>query len=157
MKKILFILAVVTGLVGNTQTIEREVVASSGDFYSNNSAELSVTIGEPVTETAIGTTNQLTQGFHQTNVLITSITNYSSDLELQLFPNPSANYITIRMPKLIEELNYSILDLKGKIIVDGQLISKETRLNVKNYPVGVYFITITNKQQQLKSYKLVKQ
>ena len=50
------------------QDIERDVVSSSGDYYSNSSAQLSVSIGEIVTETTTSSNNVLTQGFQQTNL-----------------------------------------------------------------------------------------
>ena len=45
----------------------QEVVATQGDTYSNASANIDFTIGEVIIDTGTDGTNDLTQGFHQTN------------------------------------------------------------------------------------------
>ena len=45
----------------------QEVVATQGDSYSNASGNIDFTIGEVVINTGTDGTNDLTQGFHQTN------------------------------------------------------------------------------------------
>jgi hypothetical protein len=47
------------------QSIERDVVASSGDYYESGGISLSWTLGEIATETYISGDNILTQGFQQ--------------------------------------------------------------------------------------------
>ena len=45
----------------------QEVVATQGDTYSNAIANIDFTIGEVIIDTGTDGTNDLTQGFHQTN------------------------------------------------------------------------------------------
>src|SRR5205809_516590 len=47
------------------QSITQDVIATTGDSYTNTSAILSFTVGEPMTETLIGTNKMITQGFQQ--------------------------------------------------------------------------------------------
>ncbi len=49
----------------NAQSIDRMVIASGGNFYSNATASLSFTIGETNTKTLSSGTTLLTQGFQQ--------------------------------------------------------------------------------------------
>lgn len=53
-----------------SQSIERDVVSSSGDYFENENLSVSYTIGEIVTETFIGEGLILTQGFHQTSITL---------------------------------------------------------------------------------------
>lgn len=52
----------------NAQSITQDVVATTGDSYSNSSAMLSFTVGEPMTETFISASKMITQGFQQTPI-----------------------------------------------------------------------------------------
>ena len=45
----------------------QEVVATQGGSYSNTSASIDFTIGEVIIATETDGTNDITQGFHQTN------------------------------------------------------------------------------------------
>jgi len=66
MKKITFFyLALFISMGVFSQTLSPEVNASAGDYYTNANGSLSVTIGETVIETFIGTSAILTQGFQQ--------------------------------------------------------------------------------------------
>jgi len=63
MKKLLLLGA----LALSTITYGQEVVSTQGDSYTNASGSIDFTIGEVVINTGTGGTNDLTQGFHQTN------------------------------------------------------------------------------------------
>ena len=45
----------------------KEVVSTQGDSYSNASANIDFTLGEVIIDTGTDGTNDLTQGFHQSN------------------------------------------------------------------------------------------
>ena len=66
MKKIILsIIAVVSILSMKAQSIERSVVAASGNTISNSSVSLDFTIGQPVATTISNGSTTLTQGFQQ--------------------------------------------------------------------------------------------
>ena len=45
----------------------QEVVSSQGETYSNANGSIDFTVGEVIINTGSSGTNDLTQGFHQTN------------------------------------------------------------------------------------------
>ncbi len=63
--KILSILFFATTILCTAQSIERDVVSSSGDYFEGPSASLSWTLGEIATETYTAGNIILTQGFQQ--------------------------------------------------------------------------------------------
>lgn len=65
MKRILWIPALFFSAGVSAQSLSPQVIASSGGFFSNGSGSLSWTLGETMTETFTGGSNQLTQGFQQ--------------------------------------------------------------------------------------------
>lgn len=81
--KNLFVLAIsllISGLI-SAQSIERDVVASSGDYFDNGSVSLSWTLGEIATETYTAGNVILTQGFQQPG---STMQGFSLDLKVFL-------------------------------------------------------------------------
>lgn len=70
MKKILFATLLASMMV-NAQSLERQVIGSSGTSFSNATAQLDFTVGELAVSTLSNGSNDLTQGFHQTNLQVT--------------------------------------------------------------------------------------
>ena len=64
--KILSILFFAATILCTAQSIERDVVASSGDYFEGTNISLSWTLGEIATETYSSGNIILTQGFQQT-------------------------------------------------------------------------------------------
>jgi len=67
---ILTIVFIAGAMICSSQSIEREVVASSGDYYEGANISLSWTLGEIVVETYDNGTNILTQGFQQPGITL---------------------------------------------------------------------------------------
>jgi hypothetical protein len=70
MKKKLYFLSLLIGMSLQAQSIERQVIGSSGTSFSNASVQLDFTVGELVVSTLTDGSTILTQGFHQTNLLV---------------------------------------------------------------------------------------
>lgn len=73
-------------------------------------------------------------------------------LAFSLFPNPTADFIHLQLENT-ENVSYRITDITGKILAqnrwDGQAIS------VENLHSGVYFITLSRKNELLGTQKLI--
>jgi hypothetical protein len=150
-------LFLIIALSCGAQEIEREVIVVGGNFYSNTAGQLSTTIGEPVISTYIGVNNVLTQGFQQTNITVIGIADYQSDFEMNLYPNPVSDFITIKIKELKENISFNIYTVEGKIILNQPLIKIETKLNIAALANGNYFVNISENTDILKTYKIVKQ
>ena len=153
------IITVLMGVVftGGAQVVERDVISSTGGFYSNGSGQLSVTIGEVITTTISDGTNELTQGFHQTIITVTNIENHSIDFEMSVFPNPTSKSVTIRIKELKDNISLTLYGVDGKIILTERIQSLETNLNVEQFANGIYFLNLSKDGQFIKLYKVLKQ
>ena len=54
------------------------------------------------------------------------------------------------------QLTYQLCDDKGKIIEAHQISNSETIINMINRPQGFYFLIITSKNQNIKTFKIIK-
>ncbi len=77
---------------------------------------------------------------------------FSSE-ELQIYPNPSLDFITVDFNSQ-NELQLSIIDLSGKLQKQKN-ISGKTRLNIKTLPSGIYFLKLVSKEKT-GTFKFVK-
>ncbi len=134
----------------------QEIISSSGDFFNNGNISVSWTIGEPVTETIANGNNIFTQGFQQSCLNVTNITEVNSDLNIKIFPNPAGDYINLTTDKFYN-LNYEIIDINGKTIEKKAILSDNTNISFSNCHSSVYFLKIYgNGKQAVKIFKIIK-
>jgi para-nitrobenzyl esterase len=62
---------------------------------------------------------------------------------VNIYPNPANSLVTLNFDeKMIGAANLSISDITGKIILTNQINSVTKNLDVKEFPKGIYFVTI---------------
>ena len=134
----------------------QEVVATQGDSYTNSSGSIDFTIGEVVINTGSDGSNDLTQGFHQTNWNFVSIEDHVPSYEATIFPNPTSDVLNIRT-STFENVTYTLYDALGKLVIQDKLSSVQTPIQVNQLAPGAYSLTLNNDAQKLKTFRLIKQ
>jgi hypothetical protein len=136
----------------------QQVVSSNGDSESAAAVEVSWTLGEAVIETFIGGSNMLTQGFHQTKITITAVSDVLiPGLEIMVFPNPTPEIITIQFSEYVEGSRYWLYDLRGKLLENKLISSADTEINMRNYASGQYILKLTDKSKQpIQTFQIIK-
>ena len=136
----------------------QQVVSSNGDSKSVAGYEVSWTVGESVVATLIGGSNTLTQGFQQTRLTVTAVTDLLyPGLEIKVFPNPTQEFITIRFSEYIEDTRYSLYDLRGKLIENKLINAADTEIDLKKYASGQYILKLTDKSRQpIQTFQIIK-
>lgn len=66
----------------------------------------------------------------------------SLDNDVNIFYNSSSQQAIIQVTEYQENLNYSILDLSGKVIVNNSQITETTSIDLSNYSSGMYLIRV---------------
>ena len=133
----------------------QEVVATQVESYSNASANIDFTIGEVIINTGTDGTNDLTQGFHQTNWNFLGVENHAPNYEATIFPNPTEDVLNIKTSSF-ENVTYTLYDAQGKLVMQDILSAEQTPIQVSQLAPGGYTLTLNNQTQNLKTFKLVK-
>ena len=133
----------------------QEVVSTQGETYSSPNAIIDFTVGEVVINTFSDGTNNITQGFHQTNWNFVGLENHTPSFEAIIFPNPTSEVLNIRA-SAFENVIYTLYDAQGKLIVKDKLTAEQTLIPVSQLATGSYSITLNNPTQNLKTFKLIK-
>lgn len=149
MKKIIFTLfPFAAAAVVNAQSISPQVIASAGTHYSNGSAQLSWTVGEPVITTVSNGNNIITQGFHQTLLNITSVEEQSvAGVNVTVFPNPTSELVNINLVNNLKDLQLDLYDMAGKLLQARKIGAAEGNVQISmtdyaraNYLLRIYAI-----------------
>ncbi len=156
-KLLIFSLAVIFLLTGKLSA--QQVIATSGGTGQNTSGTITYTLGELVIETYSGTDKKLTQGFQQSRLIITAVSEIKGlSYTVTAYPNPTTNFIKIKLEKdFPETLDYLLMDINGKVLSSGKIENGETDISFEDNAVGTYFIKIIQEKKEVKTIKVVKQ
>lgn len=137
--------------LGMAQSITPEVIASAGEHYDNGSVQLSWTLGEVMIDTYDNGTNILTQGFHQTELTVTSIEETLSDVRMNLFPNPTSEYLNIELGNNEKDINLQLYDMSGKLIHQDVINAYDTKyvLPMQSIATGKYLVQMQSEDGKL--------
>lgn len=136
----------------------QEVISSGGGTQSNSIGSISHTIGEPISGLKSNTQGSLSQGYQQSNYVVTALSELPNrDLLLDAYPNPVIDRISIEI-KLQNEITLVgvVSDMNGSEILKQPLYNGLNNLDLSNLPAGNYIIVVLEENKILKSFKLVK-
>ncbi|MFT7334058.1 MAG: hypothetical protein ACI81S_002282 [Sphingobacteriales bacterium] len=142
-------------LLTSLSVTAQEVVSTQGDSYSNASGSIDFTIGEVIINTGTDGTNDLTQGFHQTNWNFLGVEDFAPNYEAIIYPNPTEDVLNIRT-SAFENVTYTLYDALGKRVMQDKLSAEQTPIQVSQLAPGSYSLTLNNETQNLKTFKLIK-
>jgi hypothetical protein len=145
--------------LGMAQSITPEVIASAGEHYDNGTVQLSWTLGEVMVDTYDNGTNILTQGFHQTELTVTSIEENLAEVTMNLYPNPTAEYLNISLRNNLNDIDLQLYDMSGKLIHKDVINANDTKyvLPMQTVAAGNYLIQMQSEDGSLNTtHKVIK-
>jgi hypothetical protein len=140
------------------QTVSPEVVATSGDYFTGSAANLSWTLGEVVTDTYFGTSNQLTQGFQQPRTSFSLIEDMAPEVVVSIYPNPTSDEVNIELKNNDQTLVVTIRNAAGQTVFnDTYTPGTIKKIDFSNYADGMYYMQFDGAEKwPLKTYKIQK-
>jgi len=161
----LFILIATFVEFGTAQTLEKDVIATSGESYTNGEMNLSWTVGQTVTGTFFSPdeTMSISQGFHTgipLNGNAIQKMNFDSNGSIMLYPNPVENTLYVKFFNSKEgDYSYEIYNSQGKIVIQKNdlIIDMVNPVDVGNLSPGVYFYTVIYDQGKKAQHTFIKE
>jgi hypothetical protein len=156
MKSLLIFLIIIFSEIAVTA---QEVVASSGSSGIITGYKVDWTLGEPVIETFTGSANILTQGMHQTNLLVTGVQELTiPGLEVRVYPNPVSDMLMIEVIQTGNDLfRYELFDVTGRKLVLKKMNSNIEEIDMSSYVSGVYLLhVLKHNSEHVKVCKIIK-
>jgi len=136
----------------------QENISTSGG-NATGSGSSSYTVGQLVVATNVANNGSVSQGIQQSIELFT-LTNpnlHTFALEAATFPNPTKDNVVLSISNSqFENLVFTIFDIHGRLLKTGNIHTKLTTIQIKNFPTGVYLLKVHQQKNQLKVFKIIK-
>jgi hypothetical protein len=141
------------------QTLSPDVISTSGNYDQGSSVSLSWTLGEIMTETMNGAECILGNGFQPSLTgIVTVIHDSKPDFELNIFPVPASQLITVQSGAFVQShLNLDLFDLNGKSLIFKRLDIGSNSIDLSFLQSAEYILQITDEEGTLiRSVKIIK-
>ncbi len=140
-------------------TFSQEVTSTSGNHFSNDNLQISWTVGEPVIETCFVGTFCITQGLHQSKLIITSVDKIENlNYKIMAFPNPAIDHVQLKIESILDEnAQYYLYNMDGKLLSKQKLMNNKAIIPMAEYAPSTYLLRVTNTYDRiLKTFKIIK-
>ncbi len=136
----------------------QEVVSTAGETNTAGNLEVSWTVGEPVISTFSTDNSVLTQGFHQTKLIITAISDIvDSNIKIKVYPNPTEEFVVVQFNEIIQNSSFLLLNMNGSELESGMMDAVQKQINLSGYASGTYLLHILkNNGERLQTFKIQK-
>lgn len=138
-------------------TVGQYVMGAAGGHGDDGTYAMSFTIGEPIIATIGANATFLTQGFHQDNLIVSTLDELIPlDLNISAYPNPAGSFINLDSDGL-EGIQISLRDLRGREMIHMESHESVTRIDLDRIPNATYLLFVLDEDGGfLKSFKVQK-
>lgn len=152
--KTLIILLLVLGI----RSYAQELTLSSGKSVKNESGSVSYSIGQTTFLSLKGPNGSVTQGVQQVYTIEIIDGLNVEDIYLTAYPNPTTDLLMLEVEKLSsKKMSYMLFNMDGKLIESNELKNKKTEVDMRNLVSAIYFLSITDNNKKIKTFKIIKE
>ncbi len=83
------------------------------------------------------------------------INDINSKNSVSIYPNPATDILNIQIPENIKNPELKLTNIIGKTILKTNLNGSKNKLNIKNFPSGIYFVSIISNGSVINTKKLI--
>jgi len=151
---------IILGMCFTFKLSAQQSTNTSGGNSSGTGGTVSFSVGQINYTTNIGTSGSACQGVQQPYEIFTvTSVDEAKDLNINLsaFPNPTFDNLTLKIESAsTKNLSYSLFDMNGKLLASQKLEGAETKIAMNNYAAATYFIKISENNNTIKTFKIIK-
>ncbi len=145
---------------GMTGIQAQDAIPASGGDASGSGGTTSYSIGQVVYTTQNGFNGSVAQGVQQPfEISIVTETEQAKNINLvfTVYPNPTVNSLMLNVGNYNKEkLSYQLYDISGKILENKKITDNETSISIENLARASYFLKVTNNDEEIKTFKIIK-
>ena len=138
----------------------QQASTSTGGNASGTNGNISYSVGlvnYTVNKTTSGSVSQGVQIPYEIFILTGVDDTKKMNINLTVFPNPTNDYLMLTIESTsIKNLSYQLLNNNGKQVASQKLEGTSTKVDMNNFAAAPYFITITENNKVIKSFKIIK-
>jgi hypothetical protein len=138
----------------------QKAISTAGGEATGTGGTVSYTIGQVAYTTNSESEGSVVQGVQQPYEIYdigNSVDEYGINLELSVFPNPTNDFLKLRIKYyMANKLIYQLYDSNGKLLESKKLESSETIIQMDMLAPSVYFLKVTDNDIEVRSFKIIK-
>lgn len=141
----------------NTQA--QESINASGAELSGTAGTINYSIGQVVYHTHSMAGASFAEGVQQPYEIstVSGIDIPEIVLQMSTYPNPTTDYLNLSIGNYNQEkLTYQLVDVAGKLLLDEIITEPNTVIDMNLFAMATYYLTITNHQKPIKTFKIIK-
>ena len=145
-------------VIGLTAQAQQANPAAGGDA-TGSGGSVAYSVGQIVYTTHAGTTGSVAQGVQQPYEIsvVLGIENSLIDLDISAYPNPTIHSLTLNVGNTLNQnLHFELCDINGKIIERRKINSSTETINMESLATASYFLKVSNANNQIKIFKIIK-
>ncbi len=148
----LILLVSVTGF-----TFGQSTLLSSGGTVATSEGSLSYSLGQLNNQTSSISEWSIVEGVQQPFEVSQPLGNEDEKLAIgiSMYPNP-ANDIVVVTTENFQNLELTVLDINGKVLLEKKLTDKTTPVDMSAFSDKIYLIKINNDFQSIRTFKLIR-
>lgn len=135
-------------------------VNTTGGEATGSGGTVSYSVGQLFFSSHFGATGSVTQGVQQPYV-IESVTGMDEAngiiLSALAYPNPVVDYLILQINNFdLMGLRYLLYDMNGRLLQSQLIVADQTNISMGNLASGAYFLKVVQKNQEVKTFKIIK-
>ena len=134
-------------------------IPASGGEATGTTGSASYTVGQLITTTTINSNGSVSAGVQQAfEISVTlGIEDTTINLTFAAYPNPTVDVLHLSISNFNQEnLSYSLFNVQGQLLATKQVNNTTTTIGMQSYAPAVYFLKVTSNNQELKTFKIIK-
>lgn len=132
---------------------------ATGGSASGSGGTVTYSVGQVVYTTSQGANGTVAQGVQQPFEISVVLggANNNINLEMVVYPNPTTDFLTLNINNYnLTNFSYQLFDAGGKKIESRKITSVTETIRMAKLPGGLYFLSIINNNQIIKTFKIIK-
>ena len=137
----------------------QENTVAAGGEATGSGGSASYSTGQIVYTEKTGTGGSESQGIQQPfEILVTTgVDEKSIDLVMNAYPNPTTDYLTLKIEsEEFKSMSYQLIDMQGKIIESEKLTTNTTSIKMEGLPKSTYIVNVIDNNKSIKTFNIIK-
>jgi hypothetical protein len=144
---------------GFTVVFSQNSINSSGGNISSSSGNVSYSVGQLFYKSTSHSEGSVSEGVQQAYTIseISSVEILRNNWQISLYPNPTDNFIYLKHDLLsLDNLKWQLFDIQGRLLTETSITINTQTIDLSDFSKAVYFLKVTDNNQEFKTFKIVK-
>lgn len=131
-------------------------VAGGGDG-AGSGGSIAFSLGQIDYSAAANGSGAINAGIQQPyEVFVSAVDEDYLQFQVELFPNPSSDFLHLRIGEMLPNLHYQLFDLNGRMLSAAKITQTQSQIDLQALPSATYFINILDANKAVKTFKIIK-